>query len=738
MEIQNPPAKSSSSHSWKKDVAAAVFVVLVSSAIFAAATKQWLYSSDVPRAYSNDYLIYLTWVETMIEEGSYLHNTRMGMPLGTDWRGFPTSDGWLNWQVIRGLALIKPDPVWVMNWFYWLTFPMVGLSAFIVLRLLGIGRITAIATALLYDFVPYHVFRDEHVFMTAFYLVPWSIYACMFWRGSNPEVGGRNLTTLYFFLLAIITGAGYIYYAYFACLLMMGAGIYRSVNDRDTKPLMYSVFWCGLVVSTLFLTLLPEIRFKLSTIPNPDTTIRLPSEVEVYGFKLPQLVLPTMNHQLERFAGFRTYYQTITPLINENESAALGAIGSVGLLVILFRCFFRKASVGETRNHLPAVLGTLAVLIGLAGGLSAVINWVQYFFGINPWIRSCNRISLYVSFFSLLALAEIVDRWQKQIQSSAMNIGFVAGLAIITALGIADQTPRKLTDKYEENAAMFHSDKEFFTKLDGMGKRGDLLFILGYRFYPECSIDPLCDYSLCRPYLHTKSKTFNYGALRGDVNDIWSRELSARPAAEIVDRLARIEAMGILIYRPSYHDQGKAIESQTRSVLGFDPEVSPDGQFAFFKLETHTAKLKKESTPDTWAQEKRRLTHPLTPIWRGNFHKDDFVLGMRTFARGAQIRIENRLDFTRQMRMNFTVAPDAPESPNAPRWLKIEHGDKSEIVEIPTTGKVIDLVYQVAPGGIVLTLTPSMTRESLEAGSSIPGGSYLKFDKAGWSETLGK
>src|SRR5204862_367728 len=56
--------------------------------------------------------------------------------------------------------------------YYLLSFPLVTLTALLVLRRLGCAYAPALAVALLYAFLPYHTRRIGHLFLSAYWLVP--------------------------------------------------------------------------------------------------------------------------------------------------------------------------------------------------------------------------------------------------------------------------------------------------------------------------------------------------------------------------------------------------------------------------------------------------------------------------------------------------------------------------------------------------------------------------------------
>ena len=57
---------------------------------------------------------------------------------------------------MKAIGLFTSDAAVVVNVFYLLTFPLVGLAAYLVLRRLTVSPAVAIACSILYTVLPYH------------------------------------------------------------------------------------------------------------------------------------------------------------------------------------------------------------------------------------------------------------------------------------------------------------------------------------------------------------------------------------------------------------------------------------------------------------------------------------------------------------------------------------------------------------------------------------------------------
>src|SRR5690606_22977322 len=121
------------------------------------------------------------------------------------------------------------------------------------------------------------------------------------------------------------------------------------------------------------------------------------------GLKLAQLVLPTTGHRLEAFRLLTAKYNesgSAPGLINENITSAVGALGTLGLLVLLYALLRgRLPATAASPVRALAEVGGLAFLLGTVGGLGSLFALL-----VSAQIRGYNRISVFLAFTALAAL----------------------------------------------------------------------------------------------------------------------------------------------------------------------------------------------------------------------------------------------------------------------------------------------------------------------------------------------
>ena len=191
-------------------------------------------------------------------------------------------------------------------------------------------------------------------------------------------------------------------------------------------------------------------------------------EADVYGLRIAQLILPVRWHRVEWLSDMKVDYNT-RPFINENDDASLGVIGSLGFLGLLWWLFFRKPEIRRLSaegvkglyNHLSLLTGA-ALLLGTIGGFGSLVA----FFGL-PQIRAYNRLSIFIAFFALLAVALWLDGYsRRRLNSQRRRLVFHAALGLILILAMLDQISPRFRPEHQRLTDEYMSDKVFVKKVE--------------------------------------------------------------------------------------------------------------------------------------------------------------------------------------------------------------------------------------------------------------------------------
>ena len=540
----------------------------------------------IPFSYSRDALIVQLWVHSVHETGWYLHNDRVGMPQGGDMQDFPLFDS-MHFLWIELLSFFTGNPFVTCNLYFLLTFPLTTVIALFVFRHFQCTYATSLVGSLLFTFLPYHFLRGTgHLFLASYYHLPLTVMVMLWiYRGEAFVIHGiarpgwRRVTSRGWMMLPVCAavGSGGIYYAFFSCVLLAGIGVAAAYQRRSIRPAATGCIAIGLILLAGLANLVPSLVYWAEHGPNPAGLGRDPAEAEIYGLRIAQLLLPVSRHPWSWMASLKEQYNQHAVMVNENDAAALGIIGSAGFLLALGQ-LLRKRD-GTLWDGL-SLLTLLAVLLSVRGGFSGLIA-LRF-----TWIRGYNRISVLIGFFALFAVVLGLDIVRRRYASSPRaNAGFLGLLGLLLALGLMDQTPRGSVTPAERIRPAFDNDAAFILRIEASTPAHTMIFQLPYASFPEQgSNQDMGDYELLRAYLHSKSLRWSHGAMRGREGDHWQRAVAGLPPEDMIAALTNAGFAGIYIDRFGFPDRAAGLEQGLRRLLSTPPLVSSDGRLSYFRL----------------------------------------------------------------------------------------------------------------------------------------------------------
>jgi phosphoglycerol transferase len=550
--------------------AAAAALAGVGATVF---LRLWDADFRVPFSYAGDGTLNLTLIKTVMERGWFYENPRLGAPSGQELYDYPVLSGDGLHVVFFWLAgLFTADPSLVMNIFFVLTFPVTAVVTYFVLRRLAVGPEVALVVALLYTLTPYHFMRGEvHLFLAAYYVVPIGAYLALSVLDGRLRIGlgTAGLAAL------VAVASGSFYYSAFTVLLVAVAVVLRFLVSRDRRALLAGGFVVGVILAVSLVQLAPTIVYRVANGTNEEVAKRYWFESENYSLRLTQLLLPVDGHRIDALASRKAEYTEQIPQ-NEGRAATLGVIGSVGFLWLLAVALL--AVVGAwpeviSRYRGIAALTLAAVLVGTTGGLSTLlaVAW--------PQIRAWNRLSIFIAFFALLAVALLLESLRPRLPA----VGFGALLAGLLVLGALDQTSSFFIPPHAGLAVDYGADQSWYRSVErGLPERASVVQ-LPHEPFPEPPLGSRPLYEPAKGYLHTSDLRWSWGAMRGRPDD-WSGRYATRPAAELVPAAREAGFAAISVDRLAYLDGGVAVEADLRTVLGVEPERSPDGRYLIWRL----------------------------------------------------------------------------------------------------------------------------------------------------------
>lgn len=690
----HPPAR------WPVELGWHLFAAALTVGILVLGLRLDRADFHAPFSYEHDALLILPMVQCTVEHGSHWHNDRLGAPGILELQDYPVIDH-LHFAAVRLLGLFFPDPVVTFNLYHVLTYPLTTLTAMFVLRRFGLSVPAAVCGGVLYAFQPYHYLRGQtHYFLSAYYVIPLTLMVAL-WvcQGRLPffrkEADGRlRLTlrtrdTLFAVLIALATASAGAYYAFFACVFLVMAGVYGWVVTRTWRAAASAAGVIVVIVAGGVANHAPTFPYAAANGYNSRVHMRLAEEAEIYGLKIAQLVLPVQQHNPVGYgttvwfdpAGVRSMYQApqFKPL-NESEWDPFGLVGAIGYLALLAVVLVPRKwgwPVGPL-----AALTLFATLVATTGGLSAVFNLL-----VTAQIRCPNRISIYLAFLALFAACWGIDRLFDTRTGWARRLRWPAFLVVV-GFGVWDQTNdvwfpdfRKPEPGYmsadelrTKTAEKWWADREFFEHAERLTP-GGVVFTYPYIEYPEAgpyselgSLGRTESYDMVRGSLHAPSMRWSYGAMKGREWDTWMRDVtrlvvfSTSPnVPEFLRRLVAVGFDGLLIDTRGLNPirYGELLKGLDGALGHGSARINhPDGSLIYFTLSPYRDFLVRNSGAAELDRQSRKEREEPMALWMTGFRSYEpsgFEWRSHFCQPDGQIVLVNRTDhpITVQVRMKF-------------------------------------------------------------------------------------
>jgi hypothetical protein len=606
-------------HIVSNETAQYMLTSLISLGIIGYMVHIWGVNLKIPLLqYGGDQFSHASQIKSIIEGGWIYKTSFLGAPFGALFFDYPTSDS-LHYLFFFIFSFFTRNPIVILNIYYLGSFPLAAISALFVFKKLNIPFYIALPGAVSFAFLPFHLLRYEHLYLSAYYMVPLGLSVFLDAVVGNLKVVSwdqkkRKLSInlmqpklwLYLLICGLVASSG-IYYAYFIAFIGCISAVWCLFLDIEGDKLSRMISCLVLVFFLALTTALngaPSFIYSIiNGVPSEVIAVRAAAEAEIYGGKIIQMLLPSPIHRFSPLAGITRSYIATTPLVNENSTASLGFIGVIGFLYSLF-LLFRQKRINMFDRYL-SFINIFCVFLGTIGGLGSLIA-----FFILPNIRAYNRISVVIGFISILIFSRLVQHLVDMIKSifpyeGKKNIVFSTGLSIflLTIIFIDQCSFPNFVGNYQMNMTSYKNDSQFAGEIEEIVPPGAMIFQLPFMPFPENGpIYKMQDYDHLRPYLYTSDLKWSYGDSKGRKASNWNQATAFLPIEQMLQRLAGAGFSGIYIDRFGYQDTGEDIQASIRLYVEGNPIVSEDQRFVFYDISSFRDEYRSKYTEDQWKE----------------------------------------------------------------------------------------------------------------------------------------
>lgn len=413
-------------------------------------------------------------------EGSVFgYSTSTSYPYYAFMSDFPTVG--LLGRIVNALIvhLFRGNIVAAVNFVYLAGYFLAAATAYWVLSKMEIRREIAFVSSILYTFLPFHFLRGiQHLGFTTYWPIPIFLYFCILSvKGEQiyykSDKGLVNIQNIIHVVTLVFIGGKTIYNTYFACFFLCVVLLIHFIRKNSLICIKQTIFDLGIILITFSFTIIDYIIKIYRYGSNSNVANRSMAEVENYGLKISQLLMPIANHRISILSKLKNTYDML-PLTNENSWVSLGILFAIGFVALLIEL------VRKTHNEdilACSILNLAALILATIGGGSSII---AIFF---TKIRCYNRISIYIAFLAAVSFSIILNALlEKTIKN---RIVYSSIIALVLAIGILDQTTPAYVHNYEEIKARWDSDEGFVSEIESIDGAGAKIYQMPYMTYPE-------------------------------------------------------------------------------------------------------------------------------------------------------------------------------------------------------------------------------------------------------------
>jgi phosphoglycerol transferase len=699
----------------------------VASATFAVVFviyQPWGSRVRLPISYGQDATFFATVAKNIAKTGSYHATDRLGAPYGQELYTFPPGGDRFHHLVQWVISRFTSDGFLILNLYYWLSFVAIAIVAFIVLRNLRVGPLVAGGASVLYSVLPYHFWRTtQHLPLTSYYAVPLVVLLAFWiidervplWRGSAQGWSRRDRRIR----LAAVAGCAALlgstgaYYAVFGAVVVAGIGLLTALRRRRWTPVLMALPIAATIVAVLILCLVPEIFYRMEHGPTLDSAQRSASESMQYGLNLTQMVTPAPGHRVG-FLSALGDAAAATPVPNEG-GAYLGLVGVVGFVVgslsVLVRGGGRDGS--DDRIERLGSISWIAVLLGVTGGVGFALAVAGF-----TWIRSWNRVSVFIAFTSLAVVAVLADRalarWSGQSgRSPGHRLLPAAVVLIVTAVGAADQVPTGLPPDYETVRSIYGSDQAFFGEMSDGLDADAMVFQLPMVYFPEHApwgIDGRAgSYDHLRGYLlGDDDLRWSAGGTRGTESD-WQEGWVAQPTPTFLRGLVAAGFDALYVDTLGYQDRGAELDREVRPLIGPPAGESGDGRLRWYDLRDFSAEVRADFGDGAFAALGEAVLRSVrTEFQHGLGQIQESADGtFRSMSADAAVLLVNAFEEPQRLRIAFRPRVSAEAN------LHVSGSGFDKVYGIGPNPETIEIELSVPPGRSTLRLETDAPPQAL-------------------------
>lgn len=518
--------------------------------------------------------------------------THYGFPDGMNLNYAPSLDIVQN-GVARMIGLVAGSPFLGINLVLLLSFPVVAVLAYLLLRIVSRGGPLAIALALAASFLPYHFGRGlGHTYLATMYAgVTGVMLALIVALGLLPGLlargrSRRGLVIAGLVGLVVLTAWSGLYYAAFAVILTGAALVWRVIRGDGWRRVLGAAAVPAAIAGLAIAGFVPALLAVAGEAPSAPLAERSAQESVTFAGSLSMALTPA---PISLLPGMWRYNAAVSDAYRDNpplENTALTNYGTwvttACAVVFVVGWIVRARRREASSTALPAVgfLTGVTLLFFVPWGANFILATT-----VTAQVRAWNRLLTVLLMLVVTgAMAALVrTRWDRLSPVTAVGGALIAGIVLVEQV-----VPFRAA--YAEGAAtgqVVHDlAAEYAQAVNAAIPERCGVLQLPYAAYPEQgTLEQLNDYEHFIHPLVNRDKDFSYGAVKATSAADLAAGLDPVPSPGQVDTLrdrgfCAIHVDGRGLSRPL----ARLMAAELGARYGEPVAVGRDGEWALYDV----------------------------------------------------------------------------------------------------------------------------------------------------------
>jgi len=321
-----------------------------------------------------------------------------------------------------------------------LKFPLASVSFYVLIRILGTSRIISAISSVAFAFIPYSLIRAEgHLMLAQIWVIPLAtaLPLYLFLKIANERLLFKKRLTLLVLAMfsGLITGLAGSYYFVFSLILMSSCLIYDVFKTVSLTPIQkntqhkltlkatrrrnFNIFALNKFSIYVLYLIISCFSFYITSFDSLEAEKSISNIFLIRDSRVPIESIIYSGNFLSLFSDMYYFIDNLTQLNLHSiasqyyswESSGIGPYCTILLFLALSTTFFRNyyPNLDLSLNYRKLFFPLLILLLFFFKGFGGFI--VAEF--LTPSLRAWGRISIYISFLSLIILVLFVNKLLK-------------------------------------------------------------------------------------------------------------------------------------------------------------------------------------------------------------------------------------------------------------------------------------------------------------------------------------